>query len=193
MTTMQPPHPTSPGYMAGGISRASMSDPFYDKLRPPANETPAERDFRLADEARAKQVSDAIDEQLKLERAEQRRNKVDVKVLLLGQSESGKSTTLKRECPHSVLSVLHGGTYVRHAHRSRLRRAVGALTRTRARALAHTSRDSVAMRAPALPTTRTYIYFRSTRPPVILGKSPDRRARPALSHASPPLSLVSAA
>ncbi|KAI0029454.1 G-alpha-domain-containing protein [Vararia minispora EC-137] len=76
--------------------RDSLSDPFSAALRPPADETPAERERRIAEELRAKQVSDAIDEQLKLERAEQKRNKADVKVLLLGQSESGKSTTLKQ-------------------------------------------------------------------------------------------------
>jgi guanine nucleotide-binding protein subunit alpha len=40
-------------------------------------------------------VSDEIDEELKAERAARRRQRPCVKVLLLGQSESGKSTTLK--------------------------------------------------------------------------------------------------
>ena len=39
-------------------------------------------------------MSDCIDEMLKAEHNERRRN--PVKVLLLGQSESGKSTILKR-------------------------------------------------------------------------------------------------
>lgn len=48
-------------------------------------------------EAEAKKVSDAIDEQIRQEKALLKKQKPDVKVLLLGQSESGKSTTLKRE------------------------------------------------------------------------------------------------
>ena len=44
----------------------------------------------------AKKVSDSIDEQIRLDKQRLRTEKDIVKVLLLGQSESGKSTTLKR-------------------------------------------------------------------------------------------------
>ncbi|KAI0319948.1 guanine nucleotide binding protein, alpha subunit [Amylostereum chailletii] len=84
-----------PATPAPAPRRRSLSDPLAALLRPPADETPAQREARLAAEHRAKQVSDAIDEQLKLERAERRKTRPDVQVLLLGQSESGKSTTLK--------------------------------------------------------------------------------------------------
>jgi hypothetical protein len=75
--------------------RRSMSDPFWAALQPPPNESPADRDRRLFAELEAKRVSDGIDEMLKQEKKEQRM-KQEIKVLLLGQSESGKSTTLKQ-------------------------------------------------------------------------------------------------
>ncbi|KAI9459695.1 guanine nucleotide binding protein, alpha subunit [Lactarius psammicola] len=75
---------------------SSSNDPFEAFLRPPPDETPAQREMRILAEQQAKQVSDAIDEQLRVERVELKRNRPDVKILLLGQSESGKSTTLKQ-------------------------------------------------------------------------------------------------
>ena len=76
--------------------RRSLSDPLAAALRPPENETPEQRETRLNEEQEAKRVSDGIDEMIRAEKKE-RRVKQEVKVLLLGQSESGKSTTLKRE------------------------------------------------------------------------------------------------
>ncbi|KAF9527656.1 G-protein alpha subunit [Crepidotus variabilis] len=74
---------------------AVEEDPFAIFLRPPSNESVGERAERLAQEAEAKKISDQIDEQLKAERAALKKQKDTVRVLLLGQSESGKSTTLK--------------------------------------------------------------------------------------------------
>lgn len=76
--------------------RRSLSDPFNRALQPPANESPAQRESRLILEQAAKAHSDDIDEQIKRERAALKRQKQAIKILLLGQSESGKSTTLKR-------------------------------------------------------------------------------------------------
>ncbi|KAI0294691.1 guanine nucleotide binding protein, alpha subunit [Multifurca ochricompacta] len=76
--------------------RHSLTDPLDAVLRPPSDETPAQREMRILAEQQAKHISDAIDEQLRVERAELKKNKPDVKILLLGQSESGKSTTLKQ-------------------------------------------------------------------------------------------------
>ncbi|KAF9778279.1 guanine nucleotide binding protein, alpha subunit [Thelephora terrestris] len=73
----------------------SLSDPITAALLPPPNESAADREKRLRAEEQAKKISDDIDEMLKAERNE-RRKKNPVKVLLLGQSESGKSTTLKQ-------------------------------------------------------------------------------------------------
>ncbi|KAJ7628197.1 guanine nucleotide binding protein, alpha subunit [Mycena polygramma] len=70
-------------------------DPIAAALTPPEGETPEERHNRILRERAAKQVSDEIDDRLNRERAEVKRQPKPVKILLLGQSESGKSTTLK--------------------------------------------------------------------------------------------------
>lgn len=64
-------------------------DPFYPFLVPPPDETTEDRLAREEREADARRVNDEIDEMLKAERAALRRRKKPVKVLLLGQSESG--------------------------------------------------------------------------------------------------------
>ena len=91
----QPAHPP-PG------RRRSISDPLAAALLPPPNETQAEKEARLRAERDAKKRSDDIDKTLRESERQKRRRKV-VKVLLLGQSESGKSTTLKRESPCPVV------------------------------------------------------------------------------------------
>lgn len=83
---------------------ASMDspDPLAILLAPPPNESATARTERLRQEAEARRVSEQIDEDLRRERADQRkweREKRTIRVLLLGQSESGKSTTIKSECP----------------------------------------------------------------------------------------------
>ncbi|KIK02088.1 hypothetical protein K443DRAFT_677862 [Laccaria amethystina LaAM-08-1] len=78
------------------IRRRTISDPLSAALLPPTNESPIERDLRLKAEIDAKKVSDNIDEMIRQERNEQKKSKAEVNVLLLGQSESGKSTTLKQ-------------------------------------------------------------------------------------------------
>ncbi|KAF9457710.1 G-protein alpha subunit [Collybia nuda] len=75
----------------GGIEQ----DPFAIFTAPPPGETPEEKAARERREAEAQRVSDRIDEELKAEKALMKRHRGTVKVLLLGQSESGKSTTLK--------------------------------------------------------------------------------------------------
>lgn len=69
--------------------RSSEHDPLAAAIAPPPDETPAARIARLRTEAEARRVSDQIDEELKAERASRRRQQPCVKVLLLGQSESG--------------------------------------------------------------------------------------------------------
>lgn len=83
------------------IRRRTISDPLSAALIPPTNESPIERDLRLKAEIDAKKISDNIDEMIRQERNEQKKSKAEVNVLLLGQSESGKSTTLKRKFPRS--------------------------------------------------------------------------------------------
>lgn len=65
-------------------------DPLALAWAPPRNETPAEKDARERKEAEAKRVNDEIDEQIRQEKNALRKRKKPVKVLLLGQSESGQ-------------------------------------------------------------------------------------------------------
>ena len=81
--------------MSSTTRSRSLSDPISAALLPPPNESVADRERRLQAEEQAKKVSDDIDEMLKAERNDRRKAKA-IKVLLLGQSEGGKSTTLKR-------------------------------------------------------------------------------------------------
>ncbi len=64
-------------------------DPLTRALAPPPDETPEQREVRLNKEAEAQRVSDLIDESLRAERTAWKKRKV-MKVLLLGQSESGE-------------------------------------------------------------------------------------------------------
>ena len=75
-----------------GVKRTVDEDPLSRLLAPPPNESAEERETRLRLETEARQISDRIDEQLKAERAALKKNR-PVKVLLLGQSESGACHT----------------------------------------------------------------------------------------------------
>lgn len=66
-------------------------DPFYVFLRPPPDETPEQRVERERKEADARKVNDEIEEMLRVEKTALKKRKKPVKVLLLGQSESGAS------------------------------------------------------------------------------------------------------
>ncbi|KAG5644153.1 hypothetical protein DXG03_009048 [Asterophora parasitica] len=76
--------------------RRSLSDPLAAALLPPPNESPIQREVRLKAETEARKVSEGIDEIIRRERIQRKKAKSEVNVLLLGQSESGKSTTLKQ-------------------------------------------------------------------------------------------------
>jgi len=80
-----------------GKVRARLSPEDADPLsiQPPIFETLDERNARLEMEQHAKAVSDAIDEELEKQRVDEKKGQKPIKILLLGQSESGKSTTLK--------------------------------------------------------------------------------------------------
>lgn len=89
----------------------NIDDPLNLMIAPPANESLIDKDRRLRREAEAKRISDTIDEQLRQEAS--RRKKVnEIKLLLLGQSASGKST-LQKQVSHFPLRNL--------AHQSHLR------------------------------------------------------------------------
>nr|GAT50052.1 predicted protein [Mycena chlorophos] len=86
----------------GSVSRrhrASLDrerdDPFSAALAPPPNETPDERNARIMAAQKAERESKKIDEGIAASKKLLDKKKADVKMLLLGQSESGKSTVLK--------------------------------------------------------------------------------------------------
>ena len=76
--------------LASPLMRADSDDPLTRALAPPEDETAEAREARLRAEAEARRVSDAIDEQLARERAALKKRRL-MKMLLLGQSESGMS------------------------------------------------------------------------------------------------------
>ncbi len=68
---------------------SANDDPLDAAIRPPQNESPQERQQRLSREDDAKKVSQAIDASIKAERQARRKQRI-VRLLLLGQSESGE-------------------------------------------------------------------------------------------------------
>ncbi|KAL1942735.1 hypothetical protein VTO73DRAFT_4975 [Trametes versicolor] len=70
-------------------------DPLAVAIEPPPNETPAERWAREQREAAARRISEQIDEQIRAEKLAMKKRRPPMRLLLLGQSESGKSTTVK--------------------------------------------------------------------------------------------------
>ncbi|KAF8843728.1 guanine nucleotide binding protein, alpha subunit [Paxillus ammoniavirescens] len=74
----------------------SQDDPLSIAIRPPASESDVDRQSRLQQEAEARRISEQIDEELRVEREKLRKSRSDVKLLLLGQAESGKSTLQKQ-------------------------------------------------------------------------------------------------
>jgi len=66
-------------------------DPLSVAIAPPQNETFEEREARETSEMYARKVSEEIDDQLRKEKAAKKKKKPPIKILLLGQSESGQS------------------------------------------------------------------------------------------------------
>ncbi|KAI0737180.1 G-protein alpha subunit [Daedaleopsis nitida] len=76
-------------------STADPDDPLAKALQPPIDETPDERAVRLRQLEDAARVSKEIDDEIAQAKKAYDRRKKAIKILLLGQAESGKSTTLK--------------------------------------------------------------------------------------------------
>jgi guanine nucleotide-binding protein subunit alpha len=74
-----------------GRAVVEEQDPLTLAAAPPKDETPAQKVVREKAEMEARKISDEIDEQIKREKQATKRRKRPVKVLLLGQSESGTS------------------------------------------------------------------------------------------------------
>ena len=69
-------------------------DPLSRALSPPPKETSEQRTQREAKEAEDKRVSDRIDDQIKTEKRTNSLKNNPVRVLMLGQAESGASPSL---------------------------------------------------------------------------------------------------
>ncbi|KAH9923267.1 G-protein alpha subunit [Fomitopsis serialis] len=78
------------------LQSVATEDPLSAIMRPPPAESSENRLARLQREANAKKISDSIDEAIKQDRERLKKRKEDVKLLLLGQAESGKSTLQKQ-------------------------------------------------------------------------------------------------
>jgi hypothetical protein len=72
------------------VARREDDDPLDRAMAPPPNETPEEREKRLADEAEAQRRSDAIDEELNRQRLAEKRES-HIRILLLGKSYSSRA------------------------------------------------------------------------------------------------------
>lgn len=79
------------------------NDPFIELMRPPLDETPAQMMARRKREQDAQRISDRIDEQIKKDRMQSKKEKEVLKVLLLGQAESGEHPT----CDLYLLPDIH--------------------------------------------------------------------------------------
>lgn len=79
-------------------------DPLAVFTAPPKGETPEDKITRERREQEAQRISDQIDQDLKVEKARLKKRQGMVKVLLLGQSESGMYLVLQYSFP-SILCV----------------------------------------------------------------------------------------
>lgn len=89
-------------------------DPLAKVLAPRPDETPKEREIRLAEEAEAQRRSDAIDEELNKQRLAERKAPKCIRILLLGPCPF-----LPRVQPHSLCSRPKRVRYVTTFHPSR--------------------------------------------------------------------------
>jgi hypothetical protein len=108
------------------IPKYAADDPFDAILRPPPDESPEDREIRLAREEEAKRVSQAIDDSIKAERQLRKKKRI-VRLLLLGQSESGElipsfwplsscvdPTNFARQINNATTSVFSHSIIARH-------------------------------------------------------------------------------
>ncbi|KAK0183684.1 guanine nucleotide-binding protein alpha-4 subunit [Armillaria mellea] len=76
-------------------SMRPTDDPFDEALKPPIDESPDDRELRIAREDVPRRVSLAIDASIKAERQARRKKRI-MRLLLLGQSESGECSQPQR-------------------------------------------------------------------------------------------------
>jgi len=73
----------------GAVFHHDTTDPLAVITAPSPNESPQEKAAREEREAEAQRISDLIDEDIRAERAVRKKEEGVVKILLLGQGESG--------------------------------------------------------------------------------------------------------
>lgn len=73
-----------------GFISDDPTDPFLQLLTPPLGETPTQTTARQERERTAQRISDEIDEEIKKSKAQAKKESAIVRILLLGQAESGE-------------------------------------------------------------------------------------------------------
>lgn len=79
-------------------------DPFDAFLRPPPDETPEQRATRLLCEEEANRISQVIDARIKAEKQARKKKRI-VRLLLLGQSESGEGEIPSGPHPQPLITM----------------------------------------------------------------------------------------
>lgn len=102
--------------MSGAVTKSVHDfDPLDEVLRPPIDETEQDRVIRQAQEAEARRVSQAIDDSIRAEKQAQKKKGI-VRLLLLGQSESGMSDVVNIIYVHSDNGLVGKSTTLRRAY-----------------------------------------------------------------------------
>jgi hypothetical protein len=82
-------------YPRCSLDKAIQDDSWSAIFKPPQNESHDEKQARIAQQQEAARISREIDDAIEKSRKQLEKRKKAVKVLLLGQAESGKSTMLR--------------------------------------------------------------------------------------------------
>lgn len=85
-------------------------DPLTRAIAPPPNESPAERELRVAAEQEAKRVSDAIDDELNRQRIADKKSPKPIKILLLGTLPTPLTLPGSINVPPSLAGQSESGT-----------------------------------------------------------------------------------
>ncbi|KAF9804442.1 hypothetical protein IEO21_09402 [Rhodonia placenta] len=151
------------------------NDPLDAVLRPPIDETPEEKSFRLAAEAEAHRISQEIDESIRQEKLQKKKMRV-VRLLLLGQSESGREVYNSTTVPATIHALgIPRRAYSLARHHPAQPPALRPHHPRRARRRPRT-------RAPRPPATRTRPRARIRPPPTLPPAAPSTRSRRTTLH-----------
>jgi guanine nucleotide-binding protein alpha-1 subunit len=93
-------------------------DPLSQAMAPPPDETPEQRRSREYDEEQARYRSAQIDDEIKAEKNAMKKKKNPIKILVLGQSESGPfllAEVKKRVVSYQLLPFTGKSTTIKSA------------------------------------------------------------------------------